>query len=383
MYHLDLKLPVKIEKTIVIGNNRTRLSFFEAELKEVISKKLTIPLLKAELDKVVSRLQSRGLFEYANLDLVLKEVLTDSNSNDNFLADIKITIKEKGIPFIKAETYVKSKTSGSEVGCEVQGALRNIFGCGDVHRISIGTNSSGESKDLLFSSNYPHTISSDQYTGQLDITLKSTEEDNSSFLGFKQITRGLNIDLSSHERHNNKRENKYQIEIADRVEKFLVNTSEPLPKSSSSSLISPLFKISSPNLPALQFAMAPDLAKYCRKSLKVSTKYVSTLVDSRDSMISPSKGDYLQTLCEWATPLGDAQFLKTEVTTQIHRSLGPTLFNQPSIVFSMAGSLGCIFPLQNLLFNLKPSSSSIDTSSSSRHDQFINLSDKYAYIILI
>jgi hypothetical protein len=54
-------------------------------------------------------------------------------------------VKEKGIPFLKMSSYVKTGSS-SDVGFEVQGALRNPAGFGDMLKISSQTSQNGSNQ---------------------------------------------------------------------------------------------------------------------------------------------------------------------------------------------------------------------------------------------
>ena len=42
---------------------------------------------------------------------------------------------------------------------------------------------------------------------------------------------------------------------------------------------------------------------------------------------------------------GSAQFLRTEITAQHHRTLGPSYMGQPGLVASVCGSLGVLRPI--------------------------------------
>lgn len=80
-------------------------------------------------------------------------------------------------------------------------------------------------------------------------------------------------------------------------------------------------------------------------SSKCHVKYTGRLHDTRDSMASPSTGQYLQTDLELAMPPGTAQFIKAQVSVQSHHSIGPPLFGQTGAVASFMGDVGFIMPL--------------------------------------
>ena len=319
MENLDTTLPVKIEKALVRGNNRTRTSFFESEVDALLSQSLPLEKLSHELQGLSASLQSRGIFEAVNVDLVLKDVNQDSN---NFVADIHIDVIEKGIPSIKVETYVRSRsTSSNEIGCAAQGILRNPFGAGDFHKISISNNSSGEAQDISLSSHVPYFIPPNSSffkktggIGTLDASLSSAEVDNSYYLSYKQRVNSLSIDLST-TKPSTPIQQKVQLEVASRVETPLQlnllaasqTTGENPSFLSKFPKFENLFKIfqfdsNASKTPAPTAALSGKesvyanntVASQCSTTTKVSLKYTGTLADTRDSSSAPTSGRLLQ-----------------------------------------------------------------------------------------
>lgn len=99
-------------------------------------------------------------------------------------------------------------------------------------------------------------------------------------------------------------------------------------------------------------------------SIKTSLKYVWNAIDTRNSQANPTTGEYLQTSLELALPPGTAQFVKTDITTQLHRQLGPNYLEQPGLTFSMVGSIGLLYPLSVLFPSFYYNQSSIRASTS-------------------
>ena len=198
---------VNINKIEITGNNRTKPVYFENELKNILllnnskdnkdKDKLTLYLLHLELQKSISRLKEQGIFDSVNMNIDIKDIHKDNLSQKHtYNSIININIKEKSIPFLKLETYIKShlsSTSSSEVGMEVQGAIRNILGLGDIYKFTIGTNPYGNNKDYLLSMSIPHIfnhillspINRYRYRTQLETSLKSSMHDMTYFLGYK------------------------------------------------------------------------------------------------------------------------------------------------------------------------------------------------------
>ncbi len=141
---IDQSLPVVVDKIYVKGNCRTKLSFLETEFREVLDQKITDGKNSSEtnhrLAQIVGRLRDQGNFDAVHLNLVLNSALSDQSTTTDYLnAHIELELKEKSIPFLKLESYIKTKGSngvaavtgssiGSDVGIEVQAALRNPLG---------------------------------------------------------------------------------------------------------------------------------------------------------------------------------------------------------------------------------------------------------------
>lgn len=113
-----------------------------------------------------------------------------------------------------------------------------------------------------------------------------------------------------------------------------------------------------------------ELMRSLISSTKVSAKYIYTY-DTRDNAASPSNGDYLQRTLELAIPSGSAQFVKSELSTQIHRTLGLGIYGQPGLVASLCGNLGLLIPLK--VFGVEATSS----TSYLAHGKIPHMSDRF------
>ena len=370
---------VNINKIEITGNNRTKPIYFENELKNILllnnskdnkdKDKLTLYLLHLELQKSISRLKEQGIFDSVNMNIDIKDIHKDNiTQKHTYNSIININIKEKSIPFLKLETYIKShlsSTSSSEVGMEVQGAIRNILGLGDIYKFTIGTNPYGNNKDYLLSMSIPHIfnhillspINRYQYRTQLETSLKSSMHDMTYFLGYKSHINSFNIDYTLY--HDNILLNKYHpkhhitFELASRDE----------------------IPVTYQGRSSLYFTNAHILST-CTPSTKVATKYTYTITDTRDSIYNPTSGSYLQSSIEVASTLGTTQYIKPEIITQTHIPIGHntyTSYEGQSAVLSLVGSLGVILPLSLLL------PSYLRTPSSTARYSIIYIMHIYSY----
>ena len=216
------------------------------------------------------------------------------------------------------ESFVKQQSGSNNIGCEVQGALRNPLGYGESLRLTLGQSSTG-SKDTLVIANIPNVS---DYRLNTQLIVQSKEENNSYFLSFKQKLQSIMADFETKDKAH-----KFVCELAIRDE-------IPLPSS--------------------KVAHAKDISVGLMRSLisstKISTKYIYTY-DDRDNAATPSTGKYLQSSTELALPTGTAQFIKSELSAQIHRTLGPRIYGQPGLTSSICCSMGMLIPLKIFGFN--------------------------------
>ena len=123
MNRLDSNLPLIVDSVQLSGSERTRNTFIESELKPVLAQNLPLNQFKYELDNAIHRLQVTGLYNYINVDLNVKNV----DENQCFRTDMTIHLKEKKIPYLKFETYVKAKSAAAPVPvCHVTAATNPL-----------------------------------------------------------------------------------------------------------------------------------------------------------------------------------------------------------------------------------------------------------------
>lgn len=306
---------------VVSGNERMKLQYFRNELKELDGFRGNAAYLKEQIAVAQSKLSSAGLFDEVEVQVL------PLDKND---VRMEVKVKEKGIPFLKIESNVKTNNGlSNDVGFEVQGALRSPFGLGEFVRLTLGSGSSG-SKDNSLVATAPFYINNRQYRGH--ISVKSSSENNSYYLSYKQKFSNI---LAMLETVGGPSSHSLSCEIAHRDEVPITYWNVPHQQA---------YNVSS--------AVLYNLAS----SSKVSAKY-SWLFDSRDSAPNPSNGKFISSSVEVALPPGSAQFLRSEVTLQNHQTLGPSLFNQPGLVASLCGHLGVVYPLNS--------------------DKSLNVSDRY------
>ena len=114
---------VNISEIRISGNNKTTLSYFQAEFDKQFENVSNISTLNNKLHLVTTKLQNSGLFDAVEVHLVI-----NSEINSCYQTSIQINVKEKGIPFLKLQSYVTTDLGINSIGFELQAALRNPFG---------------------------------------------------------------------------------------------------------------------------------------------------------------------------------------------------------------------------------------------------------------
>jgi outer membrane protein assembly factor BamA len=317
---MNLEKPTRINRITISGpSRRTQDAYFERQLESVLHQRLPLQLLDAELRKVYTNLISSGNFEVVNMKLEV-----DKDSGGPYNSHLHIFVKEKGMPFLKLESFVQSsgKAAGNDVGLAAQGALRNPFGYGESFQLSIGGSSQG-TKDNVISARFPHTFIRDHI---LQVSGKTLESNTAYYTSFNQKSYSLFGDLFSKDLQRNL---SAEISVRDEI---------PLKHDK-------VAHAYSASLPIMNM-IAP--------STKLSLKYNHSY-DSRDSPLLPTKGVYAAGSIEVALPPGDAQFVRADVSFQDNILLKSFLSNPADgLVLSVAASCGLIHPLQasfHQLFN--------------------------------
>jgi hypothetical protein len=340
MEHLNESYGVEIKDVKILGNRRTKDSFFSSEFKSSFEKK-NLHDLHASLCKVTDKLLGSNLF-----DLVDVHLKVDSVEKEKYICNLEISIKEKSIPTLTMQSYVKTGAI-NDVGFELQGALRNPTGYGEVFKLSSTTSNTGSHE---FNSNLsiPNRGFEDNFTGDLNISFKSAVDNQHLHASsFKQNISSFLVDFIT----NNK---KHQItaECSLRDEIPYIPQLNNI-KNDSNQVVS----VSSPNTLTKNLAelftskkqASSTIINSATTSLKTSFKHVYTVVDTLDSCADPSNGKLLKSSFEVALPVvGDVYFLKYEIISQYHKKLGKDLFQQNGLTFSICGSLGFMLPFLNV-----------------------------------
>ena len=278
---------VRLTKITVSGNDRTSLSFFDAELKDISTKNCTLQELAQSFAMKTNKLLSMDMFEAVDTNIEIGQP-----KHGKFDATVRINVKEKGIPFLKVASYVKAGAT-AEVGCELQSALRNPIGYGEVFKLSTVTTQSG-AKEFMTSLNIPN-VGPQKF--DLNITAKSAMENMSYYTSFKQQIDSVSMEVNSQDR-------KHQI-----VAEYVLRDEMPVSSASSTqnTATTTTSAESKNNWNLFNSTIFPASAittNTAMASLKTSLKYLWTALDTRDCSMNPSTGSYLQGSVEVATPPG-------------------------------------------------------------------------------
>ena len=118
-------------------------------------------------------------------------------------------------------------------------------------------------------------------------------------------------------------------------------------------------------------------------SSKFATKYTWIAVDTRDRKNDPSRGSYLESEIEVSSRPGTSEFVKADIQTQIHGTVGSDIWGQRGLTWSLCGSLGVLYPYRLLLESptsygrVKSESQETARPLSPMSPGFICLSDRY------
>jgi outer membrane protein assembly factor BamA len=329
--------PVTVDSVVVSGNQRTKIHYFEKELQDAIHEKEDIIDLYRSLQRSIGEMQQQEIFDAIHVNVNAR---VDEKA-EVCRTDIKVSVKEKGIPVLRAESYVRTSgtTASGSLNAELQGALRNGLGYGEVVRLSLGSNQTTafQPAEKYLSLFLPKVVSlrKNPEHKYLDVFFrpydfqgcaKISEENSSYFVGFKQRTEALLSEFRSRDGHH-----RFEIELSNRDE---------LPVLQSKSTLSYAgFEVG-----GLAKAI-PEVIQNAATSTKVSLKYGFTALNTLDSLCSPSRGSLAKGNVEIATPLGSAQFIKSDLAFSTHKSFGPALFGSTQgLTFSFCTSLGFVLP---------------------------------------
>jgi outer membrane protein assembly factor BamA len=202
-------------------------------------------------------------------------------------------VKEKGITFLKVGTETGFD---SDAQFELQGALRNPFGYGEIIKLSSATTMQ-KAKEYMFGLYVPNVGVNKL---DLNISAKSRTDSQVYYTSVKNEIDSILLELSTPDRKHH-----FIGECAFRDEVPTTKVSGAVPSTSTAATTSSAgsAKSDGPGLPATAMASAVT-TNTAMSSVKTSLKYLCTLLDSRDSACNPSRGSYLQGSVELATPPG-------------------------------------------------------------------------------
>jgi outer membrane protein assembly factor BamA len=241
-------------------------------------------------------------------------------------------VKEKDVPYLKAESYVRAGEK-SDVGFEVQAALRSPFGVGEHVRISSITTAAGI-KEYLAELKIPHL------GGNWEVRAKAGKEQSQTWQSYQQSAQSIQIHY--HPQTDSNHQFIAEYSLRDEIPNSGKAEKSSLEQDEGSGMMSNL----------LAGPLAPKGSKsvvhQASASSKASFKHLWTIVDDQ-KMEKEGQNCFLQTSTELAMGgKGSAQFFKTEVNSRYEKQLGPSIYSQPGLTFSIAGSLGLLYPFHML-----------------------------------
>ena len=120
-----------VKKVELVGCERTSSSFFKSEVDDLVQRSRNVEELANNLE--ASRARMHGMNLFSNLNAKLHVGPRKKGGQQD--VTIKFEAQEKGVPFLNMQSFVKAgSTAGSDMGFELQGALRNTTGHGEVVR---------------------------------------------------------------------------------------------------------------------------------------------------------------------------------------------------------------------------------------------------------
>jgi len=446
IFNLTENSQIEVSKIVVVGNDRTKLDYFQHELNNQLhsvystrtapnSFRLPFSILHSNLNTFTNRLISTDLFEACDTNIQIDTFKAEENKYE---ATVKITVREKGIPFLRTQSYVRAGKE-SEIGAEFTGALRNPLGYGDNWKLSTIAKHQG-SREFAASIVFPHisntpndiAVSVPTQSHQvpsvwdvapacpLSINAKSCIENAPGLGPYKLSSNSFSIEYNY---PNNKHVWALEYSIRDEIPfltKSIVPRNESISEDGGSKSIpthslwkdmipqstlwvSSPFSISEKAAPneingensshhGLKNTkenenIHPLFLNMLSSSIKSSLSYRFTPFDTRNSVSFPTEGAFLQSQVELATHPGNTHFLKTEVTSQYHRTFYPFGLRKSEqlpdtgITLSLAGNIGLMIPVayyvtslwRNLFDHEKitVSTASADNDLHHHHDAFV------------
>lgn len=237
-----------------------------------------------------------------------------------------ISVKEKGVPFINAQTFVCAGDK-SDAGVEIQAALRSPLGHGEHIRLASVT-SAVSGREHIGQLTIPHL------NGAWSISAKSGEEQPVPWLSYRTSVQSLQVQYKPDARSKHELVAEYALrdEIPNSAKSDFKNVMQ---------LVDKVVHIE--HVPASE-----SVLNLATSSIKASIKHIWTAIDE-PQLTETGESKFLQSSVELASGLGSspgvAEFLKTELVARYERQLGPNIFAQPGVQLSLGGNLGAMFPL--------------------------------------
>lgn len=304
-------LPVQIKEITIDGNLRTKDDILKNELRHVADVQgHSIYALHKNLEQMTRRLENFGV--YKSVDTILD---VDSASDTAYEANIRLRVRETGIPNFQTGSYLTQGKTGSSVQGEMKGSLRNILGMCETFRAKAGkTSMANQANEYEYSLLFP-SVSKKLYS--VELNAKSFNDDAAYYTSLQTKTNSFRSSAGTHDG-----KHKVELEIAFRDEVPLAHANSRNAYDASKAVIA----TASP-------------------STKTSLKYIHTN-DTRDSTGTPTAGSYVNSSFELALPPGTAKFAKFDVQAQTHRLLTPIrLDGQPGLILSLCYNVGILQPL--------------------------------------
>lgn len=369
---------IVVESVVIQGNGRTNLKLFqqslhdhhiithvptttstpqqtnEASVKSSYQNGMAIRItdLQRRVRDVVNELRNFGLFEEVDAELVDISHENKSKTIPTPRVKILIKVKEKGIPFLSMSSYVKTGASNA-VGAELQAALRNPTGNGEIIKISSANNQFINNSDLNLSIIVPKVHLFGEKSGNVQVSCSSNVDRLNYLSSFDQSVNNFKatyITSDNRFRMTAEYSMRDEVPIMETIPIAPVETyskSEPykafgfsIPnywKSGSTNVSTPI------SLQNGRYASNAVLSQAI-SSLKTSFSYVFTLFDTRQSLPSGggdhTSGGLFQISGELALPPGDVRYARSELVSQYHYPLT----SKKDMVASFACNLGYVLP---------------------------------------
>lgn len=308
--------PVKIQRVTIDGLTRTNANVINNELHKVVSSKRAKEL-HDELTAVTKRLENFGVFASIDSNIEVTEATAD-----RYIANVKLRIKERGIPNITTSTFLSENKGGNSIEGEMKASLRNALGYCEIVSLKAGkTTAAIKESDMELKVSIP-SIGKDLFAA--DVAARSYTDDTSHISSF-----------------------------STRVKSF--SSKFTLPNSPYNIALELAFRNKIPlTHPTVRnaFDASHAVIASAAPSTKVSLSYGYSS-DTRDNAQLPTRGAALNSQLELSLPPGSVRFLKLDLTAQSHTLLSPIrLDGEPGLIGSVCYQLGVIQPYGSRSVNL-------------------------------